>query len=116
MDTSPFAPEAAGKLVTETLAALEDLRRNAAAGEPRLGHPAQTGKSNDSRHHSGRPDRLGLRRRPLLPRAIYARSHVGRVRVPVYVACSAQPGPTVWPSGAPTVMSTRAGRTQESDP
>jgi neutral ceramidase len=43
VETSPFALEAAGRLVTETLAALADLRGNAAAGEPRRGHPAQTG-------------------------------------------------------------------------
>jgi hypothetical protein len=43
VDTSPFAPEAAARLVSETLAALEDLRGNVAAGEPRRGHPAQAG-------------------------------------------------------------------------
>jgi hypothetical protein len=43
VDTSPFAPEAAGRLVAETLAALADLRGNASAGEPRRGLPAQRG-------------------------------------------------------------------------
>ena len=43
VDTSPFAPEAAGRLVAETLAALEDLRGNAAVGVPRRGHPAKVG-------------------------------------------------------------------------
>src|SRR5215203_1238970 len=43
VDTSPFAPEAAGRLVAETLAALADLRENGPAGEPRPGHPTQVG-------------------------------------------------------------------------
>src|SRR5215217_1395925 len=43
VDTSPFAPEAAGRLVAETIAALEDLRGNAAAGEPCRGQTAQAG-------------------------------------------------------------------------
>jgi neutral ceramidase len=43
VDTSPFAPEAAGRLVAETLAALEELRGIAAAGESRRDHPAQIG-------------------------------------------------------------------------
>src|SRR5215217_14809 len=43
VDTSPFAPEAAGRLVAETLAALEELRGIAAAGESQRDHPAQIG-------------------------------------------------------------------------
>jgi hypothetical protein len=43
VDTSPFALEAAGRLVAETLAALEELRGIAAAGESRRDHPAQIG-------------------------------------------------------------------------
>jgi hypothetical protein len=43
VDTSPFAPAAAGRLVAETLAALEDLRGTATAGEPRRGLLAQGG-------------------------------------------------------------------------
>src|SRR5688572_3705737 len=45
VDTSPFAPEAAGRLVAETRAALEDLHGDAADGEPRRGHPAKAGSA-----------------------------------------------------------------------
>jgi hypothetical protein len=43
VDTSPFAPEAAGRLVAETLAALQDLRGSATPGEPRRDLPARGG-------------------------------------------------------------------------
>jgi hypothetical protein len=43
VDTSPFAPEAAGRLVAETCAALADLHEHAAEGEPRRSHPMTAG-------------------------------------------------------------------------
>jgi hypothetical protein len=45
VDTSPFAPEAAGRLVAETLAALADLEGNGATGGPRRNQPAQAGNA-----------------------------------------------------------------------
>jgi hypothetical protein len=45
VDTSPFAPEAAGQLVAETCAALADLHEHAAEGEPRRGHPMTAGSA-----------------------------------------------------------------------